>query len=112
MSGGIVDIIVLVLTWLFLGLGVVFSVIGGIGMLRLPDFYTRMHAAGMIDTMGAGMILLGLMLQGGWTIVTIKLVLIGVFIFFTSPVSTHAVAKAALSSGLEPYAGTGEGDGS
>jgi multicomponent Na+:H+ antiporter subunit G len=112
MSGGIVDIVVLVLTWLFLGIGVVFSVIGGIGMLRLPDFYTRMHAAGMIDTMGAGMILLGLMLQGGWTIVTIKLVLIGVFIFFTSPVSTHAVAKAALSSGLEPYAGPAEGDGS
>lgn len=91
-----------ILSWACLVTGAIFCVIGGIGLIRMPDFYTRMHAAGMTDTMGAGMILLGLMLQGGLSLVTVKLVLIGVFIFFTSPTATHAVAKAAQSSGLEP----------
>lgn len=91
-----------ILSWVCLVTGAIFCVIGGIGLIRMPDFYTRMHAAGMTDTMGAGMILLGLMLQGGLSLVTVKLVLIGVFIFFTSPTATHAVAQAAQSSGLEP----------
>ena len=56
--------------------GVFFIVVGNVGMLRMPDFYTRMHAAGIIDTLGAGLILLGLMLQAGWTLITVKLLLI------------------------------------
>jgi multicomponent Na+:H+ antiporter subunit G len=85
-----------------LGLGSIFAVIGGIGMVRLPDFYTRMHGAGITDTMGAGLILTGLMLQAGFSLVTVKLVLILAFLFFTTPTSTHALAKAAFGSGLKP----------
>ena len=70
--------------------------------MRFPDFFTRQHAAGITDTGGAGFLLAGLMLQGGLTIVTVKLVLILVFIFFTSPTATHALAQAALSSGIKP----------
>jgi len=82
--------------------GAFFLIVSGIGVLRLPDFYTRLHAAGITDTMGAGLILLGLMLQAGFTQVTIKLVLIVVFLFFASPTSTHAVAQAALSDPENP----------
>jgi multicomponent Na+:H+ antiporter subunit G len=80
----------------------VFAVIGGIGIVRMPDLFTRMHAAGITDTAGAGFLILGMMFQAGWTIVAIKLVLILAFIFFTSPTSTHALAQAALSGGVEP----------
>ncbi|MCG8510268.1 MAG: monovalent cation/H(+) antiporter subunit G [Rhodospirillales bacterium] len=76
--------------------------IGGLGMLRLPDVFARMHAAGIIDTVGAGLIAVGLMFQAGFTLVTVKLFLILVFILYTSPVSTHALAQSALSTGLKP----------
>lgn len=89
-------------SWALLLLGSAFAVIGGVGMLRLPDFYTRMHGASLTDTLGAGLILIGLMLQAGFSLVTVKLVLILAFIFFTSPTSAHALAKAALGSGLKP----------
>jgi multicomponent Na+:H+ antiporter subunit G len=82
--------------------GVLFLLVGGIGLLRLPDFYTRMHAAGIIDTLGAGLILLGLALQAGWTLVTFKLALILAFLFFTSPTGAHALVKAALSDPGNP----------
>jgi multicomponent Na+:H+ antiporter subunit G len=68
----------------------------------MPDFYTRVHAASVNDTLGAGLVLLGLLLQAGWTLVAAKLVVIGLLIFFTSPAATHALAKAALGRGLEP----------
>ena len=89
-------------SWLLIGVGGIFLVIGAIGAVRFPDFFTRQHAAGITDTGGAGFLLAGLMLQGGLTIVTVKLVLILVFIFFTSPTATHALAQAALSSGIKP----------
>jgi monovalent cation/proton antiporter MnhG/PhaG subunit len=63
-------------------------VVGAIGMLRMPDFYTRMHAASVIETLGAGLILLGLMLQAGFTLVAVKLLMVGVLIFFASPTAT------------------------
>jgi multicomponent Na+:H+ antiporter subunit G len=90
------------LSWVLLAAGGAFCVIGAAGMLRMPDFFTRMHAAGVTDTLGAGLILLGLMLQAGLTLVTVKLVAIGLLIFFTSPTATHALAKAALARGLKP----------
>ena len=89
-------------SWLLLAAGGLFSMVGGIGMLRMPDFYTRVHAASVNDTLGAGLILLGLLLQAGWTLVGAKLVIIGLLIFFTSPAATHALAKAALGRGLHP----------
>ena len=82
--------------------GAVFALIGGIGMLRLPDFYSRMHAAGITDTLGAWLVLAGFGVYEGLSLVTVKLLLLVVFIFFTSPVSTHAVANAALTAGLRP----------
>ena len=85
--------------------GVFFVLAGAIGVLRLPDFYTRMHAAGMTDTMGAEMILLGLMVQAGFSQTSLKLALIGFLLFLTSPTATHAVIGAAYSSGLKPILG-------
>ncbi len=91
-----------VLSWTCLLLGTGFALIGAIGIIRLPDVFARMHGAGMIDTLGAAMILLGLMLQAGLTLVTVKLILIGVFLFFTSPATTFALARAALAAGASP----------
>lgn len=82
--------------------GVFFVVVGGAGLLRMPDFYTRMHAAGITDTLGAGLILLGLMLQGGWTLITAKLFLILLFLWLTSPTASHALVKAALLDPQNP----------
>jgi multicomponent Na+:H+ antiporter subunit G len=91
-----------ILTWLVFASGAFFLIAGGIGLIRFPDFYTRMHAAGMTDTMGAGLMLLGMVLQSGDALTSVKLVLIGFFIFFTSPTSTYAIANAAFSQGLKP----------
>jgi multicomponent Na+:H+ antiporter subunit G len=89
-------------SWILIVAGGVFSVIGGVGLLRLPDFYTRVHAASVTDTLGVGFILLGLALQAGWTLVAVKLGFIALLIFFTSPAATHALARAALGRGLAP----------
>ncbi len=89
-----------VLSWACLLLGTGFALIGAIGIIRLPDVFARMHGAGMIDTLGAAMILLGLMLQAGLTLVTVKLILIGVFLFFTSPATTFALAPMAVEGVL------------
>jgi multicomponent Na+:H+ antiporter subunit G len=89
-------------SWSCLVVGGVFCVIGAIGLLRMPDFYTRMHAASVIDTLGAGFILLGLMLQSGLTLVAAKLLMVGLLIFFASPTATHALARAAMARGLQP----------
>jgi multicomponent Na+:H+ antiporter subunit G len=68
----------------------------------MPSFFTRMHAASLIDTLGAGLILLGLMLQAGLTLTTLKLAVIVVLLLFASPAATHALAKAALARGVDP----------
>ena len=82
--------------------GVVALLIGSLGLLRLPDVYCRIHAVGMIDTAGASFIILGLIIHEGFTLVSVKLVLIGVFLFFTSPIATHAIAQVAHKSGVVP----------
>jgi multicomponent Na+:H+ antiporter subunit G len=96
------DIALDALSWVLLLGGGFFVFVGGLGLFRMPDFYTRIHAASLTDTMGAGMILLGLMLQAGWSLNSGKLLMILIFIFFTSPTSTHALAKAALFAGVRP----------
>ncbi|WP_313952535.1 monovalent cation/H(+) antiporter subunit G [Accumulibacter sp.] len=90
------------LSWACLLAGGLFCCIGALGLLRMPDFYTRMHAGSVTDTLGAGLVLLGLMLQAGLTLVTVKLVMIGLLLFFSSPAAGHALAKAAISRGLKP----------
>lgn len=92
--------------WFFICVGVFFCLAGGIGILRFPDVFSRIHPAGVIDTGGAGFILAGLVLksiEGGLTLVVIKLFLILFFLFFTGPTATHALAKASLSGGQKPW---------
>ncbi|MDG5975681.1 multisubunit Na+/H+ antiporter subunit MnhG [Hydrogenophaga taeniospiralis CCUG 15921] len=91
-----------ILSWACLVVGGFFCCVGALGLLRMPDFYTRMHAASVIDTLGAGLILVGLGLQAGWTLVTVKLLMVGLLIFFASPTATHALARAAMARGLKP----------
>lgn len=90
------------ISWTSLVVGGIFCIVGAVGLLRMPDFYTRMHAASVIETLGAGLILLGLLLQAGWTLVAVKLLMLGLLIFFASPTATHALAKAAMLRGLKP----------
>ena len=91
-----------ILSWILMGLGAAFVLIAGLGILRLPDVFTRMHAAGVGDTLGAALILIGLMVQGGFTLVTVKLIFVLMFLLMTSPTSSHALAKAALSGRVKP----------
>ncbi|MFQ6018846.1 MAG: monovalent cation/H(+) antiporter subunit G [Kiloniellaceae bacterium] len=99
-----------ILSWGLLGAGAVFSIIGGVGLIRLPDVYARLHGVGVTDTLGAGLMLIGLMVQGGLSQVTVKLALILVFLLYTSPTSSYAVANAAFRSGLEPVVGGKDGE--
>ena len=96
------DLLREILSWSLLVPGAAFCVIGGIGLLRLPEFYSRMHGAGVTDTLGAALVLLGLMVQpADWT-VTFKLAGILFFILFTSPTAAHALIHAAYTSGQAP----------
>lgn len=96
------------LSWALLLAGGAFCLVGALGLLRMPDFFTRMHAASVTDTLGAGLLLAGLALQAGLTLVTVKLVFLGLMILFTSPTATHALAKAALHRGVTPMLHDGE----
>ncbi len=102
-----------ILSWISLVAGTIFCVIGGVGLHRLPDFYCRTHGASITDTMGAGLVLFGLVLQsvplmvsveGAWIpdgwLVCVKLIFIAFFILLTSPTSGHALVKAAYADGL------------
>lgn len=93
-----------ILTTVFVLPGCVLILIGGYGMIRLKDVFERMHAAGMVDTLGMALIIIGLMFQGGLTLITFKLFLIIVFVLYTSPVVTHALARAAIVGGVDPIA--------
>lgn len=77
-------------------IGGVFGVLGGLGLLRFPDFYSRLHAAGVTETSCAVLIVLGLALQSGWSLLTLKLMLILLFLLFTAPTASHALARAAM----------------
>ena len=100
-----------IVSWACLLAGSAFALIGAYGMLRLPDVYARMHGAGMVDTLGSGLILVGLMFQAGLSMVTVKLILVLVFIFFTSPTTTHALAQACLGGNVRPWVKGGETSG-
>lgn len=95
------DQLIQILSWLCLGGGVFFGLMGGIGLLRFPDFYARCHAAGITDTMASILIIAGLMLQNGVDLNLARLALILLFLLFTSPVAGHALARSAYEHGLE-----------
>jgi multicomponent Na+:H+ antiporter subunit G len=90
------------LSWLLILAGSFFTMVGAVGLIRMPDLFTRMHAASVTDTLGAGLLLLGFMLQAGLSLVLLKLVFLFLLFFFISPVATHAVANAALHYGIKP----------
>ena len=91
-----------ILSWVFLVAGGLLGINGVIGIHRFPDFFSRLHAAGITDTLCAALILSGLGLQSGFSLVSFKLVLIFAFILFTSPTASHALANAALHGGVKP----------
>ena len=95
-----------IVSWALLVGGGLFCIIGGVGIIRLPDFYTRTHGASITDTLGAGLMLAGLgvqtlppFLDGDWLIL-VKLLAITIFLFITSPTSGHALVKAAYARGV------------
>jgi multicomponent Na+:H+ antiporter subunit G len=87
--------------WFCLVAGSAFCVIGGIGVVRMPDFYTRTHAASVTDTLGATLILLGLGIHSGLNLISVKLAIVLFLLYVTSPTATHALVKAAYSMGLD-----------
>ncbi|MGD9659670.1 MAG: monovalent cation/H(+) antiporter subunit G [Porticoccaceae bacterium] len=82
--------------------GTLLIIFGGVGVLRFPDFFTRMHAAGVTETLAASLILLALMILAGWSLALFKLFLILLFVLITSPTASHALAKSALHGKLNP----------
>ncbi len=91
--------------------GSISMLIGGYGLLKMPDVFARMHAAGMVDTLGLGLIMVGLMFQAGFSLITFKLFLIIAFVLYTSPAVTHALAHACLKNGVEPLLDHAEKEG-
>lgn len=91
-----------VISCVFLAIGSFFAVVGGIGIVRLPEFYSRLHGAGITDTLGAGCIIIGLVLQAGFSLIAFKLAVIMFFLTITSPSSCHALARSAMARGLMP----------
>jgi multicomponent Na+:H+ antiporter subunit G len=83
--------------------GAFFLLVGGIGLIRLPDFYSRNHATGKSDTLGIMLVILGMIFIEGLTLNSAKLFFIFIFVFLTSPTGTHALANAAFQSGLRPW---------
>ncbi len=93
---------------LFLIIGALCCFIGSLGIIRFPDFFTRLHAASLIDTVGIGFIFLGFIIQAGFTLITVKLLIILILMFFLSPLVTHAAARAALYAKIKPQLHKGE----
>ncbi|MEY3721443.1 MAG: hypothetical protein RL618_1962 [Pseudomonadota bacterium] len=91
-----------ILGWACMLGGGFFCIVGAVGMLRMPDLYTRMHASSVTESLGAGLILLGLMLQSGLSLLTLKLLVLAALLLIASPTATHAIARVALMRGLEP----------
>ena len=91
-----------ILSWALISAGSFFVIVGAIGVYRFPDFWTRLHAASVAESAGVILMLSGMIIQAGWGLIAVKLLIIGVFLFITGPTSTHAVANAALVSGLRP----------
>jgi multicomponent Na+:H+ antiporter subunit G len=96
------DMLITILSGLSIAIGVIALLIGSLGLIRLPDVFCRIHAVGMIDTAGASFVILGMVIHQGFSFVSVKLLLIGVFLFFTSPIATHAVAQVAHKMGVKP----------
>ncbi|MDQ8726516.1 monovalent cation/H(+) antiporter subunit G [Bradyrhizobium sp. LHD-71] len=89
-------------SWVCILLGSFFVVVGAVGLVRMPEVFTRMHAASVIDTLGVGFLVLGMALQAGLSLITLKLLFLLALFVFTGPVVTHALAQACLQDGIAP----------
>lgn len=96
------SVIIEVLSWFLILTGGAFTIIGAVGQLRFPNFWARLHAASVSDSAGVILLIIGMCLQSGLTLITVKLLVIGIFLFVTGATATHATASAALVSGLRP----------
>ena len=96
------DVFLNFLCWILIISGSFFVIVGAFGTYRFPDFWSRLHAASITDSAGVILLLIGMAVYSGLTLITFKLLVIGLFLFITGPTSTHAVANAALVSGLRP----------
>ncbi|MCX5576806.1 monovalent cation/H(+) antiporter subunit G [Kaistia terrae] len=97
-----IDLVREIAAGLFLFAGAFFLLAGAIGMNRMPDLFTRMHAASVGDTLGVSLMLIGMVFLAGFTLVTVKLVFLLAFLLFMGPVASHALAAAALQAGVKP----------
>jgi multicomponent Na+:H+ antiporter subunit G len=117
-----VSLVIDIASWVCILLGSFFTIVGALGLVRMPEVFTRMHAASVTDTLGVGFLILGMGLQAGLSLVTLKLLFLLALFFFTAPVVTHALAQACLhknirpmlaedrtSRGVPPNAGKGDG---
>ncbi len=93
-------------SWILLVGGGAFLLIGGLGALRFQTLYARMHAASLTDSIGTLLVLLGILLQAGWTLAGAKIAAILIFMMLTGPTASYALANAAYLSGIRP--GTGD----
>ncbi|MFP4281293.1 MAG: monovalent cation/H(+) antiporter subunit G [Verrucomicrobiota bacterium] len=86
-----------------IAVGLLFMLLGSIGIIRLPDFFTRTHAASKVDTVGISIVLLGIAVHEGFTLESAKVLVAAAFIMMSNPVAAHALGRAALLSGLKPW---------
>ena len=96
------SLIVDIASWISILLGSAFTLIGALGLVRMPDIFTRMHAASVTDTAGAGLLILGMILQAGFSLTALKLVILLALFVFTGPVVTHALAQTCLHEKIQP----------
>lgn len=95
---------------LLLAAGLFFLAVAGLGVLRLPDFYARLHAVSKAETLGVLCVLAGVALWQGVTLTTAKVLLVALFFFLTNPTASHAISRAALRSGQRPVGATLSGE--
>ena len=91
-----------VASWALILAGSFFTLVGALGLVRMPDIFTRMHAASVTDTAGAGLLVFGMMLQAGFGLTALKLLILLALFFFTGPVVTHALAQTCLHEKIKP----------
>ena len=94
--------IIEILSGLCLLFGSVLCITGGVGLFRMPDFFSRVHASGVTETLAAPLLLIGLLLQMEWSLDMLKVIMILLVVLATNPTATHAMAKATLHGGLRP----------
>jgi multicomponent Na+:H+ antiporter subunit G len=91
-----------IVSWCLIVLGSFFTVAGALGLVRMPEVFCRIHAASVVDTLGAGLLILGMIVQAGFDLVALKLLILMALFFFFTPVVTHALAQACLHEGIMP----------